>query len=64
MPQTRNAIMNTLTRWTPQLDDRLCELVETDQHSFGEIARIMGLGRNQVTARWRRIVTRMGTQAV
>ena len=40
------------------------ELVEQDLYSFGQIAKLMGLGRNQVTARWRRIVTRMGAQAV
>lgn len=64
MPQDRNSFGNRVNAWSPALDDMLCAYVETDLYSFGEIAKRMGLGRDQVTSRWRRIVTRMGPQAV
>lgn len=51
-----------MARWTPALDDLLCSYVETDRYSFGQIAEHMGMSRDQVTSRWRKIVTRMGCQ--
>jgi len=60
--QTRNAFRNVMKHWTPEMDDRLCALVETDQYSFGQIAVLMNMTRHQITSRFTKIRRNFGRQ--